>query len=125
MSANELLKQIYSKFYEQKAVLTEGPALTQDPTGEAFDLSLAETELASVISWLMGVEDIQKEPFEHAMNIIREHYMNQPEWKKLLVEYFEYTLQKEREAVQARQANILKEIEDFTKKLLAGETGEA
>jgi len=119
MSLDEQLKQIYTKFYHQRGVLSEAPQLTQDPTNSAFDNQKADAELAKVISYLMGVPDIQKESFERAVEIIQKHYDSQPEWKELLVEYFDYTTQKEKEELQAQEDSLIKEIEEFTKKLLA------
>ena len=119
MSLDEQLKQIYTKFYHQRGVLNEAPQLTQDPTNGAFDSQKADVELAKVISYLMGVPDIQKESFERAIEIIQKHYDSQPEWKELLVEYFDYSTQKEEEELKAQEDSLIKEIEEFTKKLLA------
>ena len=121
MSANEQLKEIYSKYYDQREVLGEAPKLSQDPADSSFDTEKADKELASLVSYLMGVDDIQKESFEKAIEIIQEHYANQPEWKELLVAYFEYTTQKEKEELQAQEEALIKEIEEFTQKLLAKE----
>ena len=96
MSANDLLKTIYTKFYEQQEVLADAPKLTQVPEDTQFDTEKADTELAAVISYLMGVSDIREESFEHAMEIIQKHYDNQPEWKELLIEYFEYVIEKQK-----------------------------
>ena len=119
MSLDEQLKQIYTKFYHQRGVLNEAPQLTQGPTNGAFDSQKADVELAKVISYLMGVPDIQKESFERAIEIIQKHYDSQPEWKELLVEYFDYSTKKEEEELQAQEDSLIKEIEEFTKKLLA------
>ena len=118
MSANELLKQIYTKFYEQQEVLTEAPKLTQVPDDASFDAQKADAELAGVVSYLMGVPDIQKESFEQAVQIIQDHYGDQPEWQELLIEYFEYATEKEKENLEAQEAVLVQEIKDFTKKLL-------
>lgn len=118
MSAIEQLKQIYTKFYNQKEVLTEAPVLSQNPSNIIFDSKKADIELNALISYLMGVPDIQKESFEKVVEIIQKYYDSQPEWKKLLVEYFDYTTQKEKEELQAREDALVKEIEEFTKKLL-------
>ena len=118
MSANEQLRQIYAKFYDQREVLADAPALSQDPIDAGFDPKKADAELAGVVSYLMGVSDIQKESFERTVEIIKEHYENQPEWKELLVEYFEYLTQKEKEELEAQEDALVKEIEDFTEKLL-------
>ena len=119
MTINEQLKQIYTKFYEQRSVLTEAPVLSQDPAENAFDSKKADEELSKLISYLMGVPDIQKESFERAIEIIQQHYDSQPEWKELLVEYFDYTTQKEKEDLQAQEDALVKEIEEFTEKLLS------
>ena len=84
MSLDEQLKQIYTKFYHQRGVLNEAPQLTQGPTNGAFDSQKADVELAKVISYLMGVPDIQKESFERAIEIIQKHYKIVNEIKKQL-----------------------------------------
>ena len=61
MFASELLKQVYTKFYNQKEVLNEAPLLTQDPSVSSFNNQKADIELAGLVSYLMGVTDIQKE----------------------------------------------------------------
>ena len=119
MTVKDQLKQIYTKFYDQRDVLGEAPSLSQDPKANDFDDKKADTELAKLISYLMGVPDIQQETFERAIQIIQEHYDAQPEWKELLVEYFEYSTQKEQEELQAQEDALIKEIKEFTKKLLA------
>ena len=124
MSASDLLKEIYTKFYDQREVLVEAPSLSQNPSDTAFDSEKANKELAAVISYLMGVDDIQKESFEQSMKIIQEHYGTQPEWKEVLIEYFEYITQKEKEELEAQEDTLIKEIEEFTKKLLAEEENE-
>ena len=121
MPLNEQLKQIYQKFYNQREVLAGAPPLTQNPSENSFDTKKADEELGKLISYLMGVPDIQQESFEKAVEIIQKHYDSQPEWKELLVEYFEYTTQKEQEELQNQEEALLKEIEEFTKKLLAEE----
>lgn len=118
MSADEQLRQVYAKFYDQREVLAEAPALTQDPVAAGFDTNKADKELGTLVSYLMGVPDIQQESFERAVEIIQDHYADQPEWKDLLIDYFEYTTQKEKEELEAQEAALIKEVEEFTKKLL-------
>ena len=118
MSANDLLKEVYQKFWDQREVLTEAPALAQDPHSENFDTSLADTELTKLISYFMGVEDVQKIPFEEAVEIIKTHYASQPEWQKLLVNYMEYLTQKEEESLLAKESALIEEVKAFTQKLL-------
>ena len=121
MAASDLLKQIYKKFYDQREVLVEAPVLSQDPVATDFDSEKADKELAELISYLMGVPNIQNENFEKIIEIIQQHYGNQPEWKELLVEYFEYTTDKEKEALEVQENTLIKEIEEFTEKLLKEE----
>ena len=121
MSANDSLKALYTKFWEQKEVLSDAPKLTQAPEDPSFDSQKADTELANVISYLMGVQDIRQESFEHAIDIIKKHYDSQPQWKELLIEYFEYTTEKEEEALKLQEDALIKEIQEFAQKLLAEE----
>ena len=118
MLASELLKQVYTKFYNQKQVLNEAPLLTQDPSVSSFNNQKADIELAGLVSYLMGVTDIQKESFEKIIDIIQTHYGHQPEWKELLVEYFEYTTEKEKEELQAQERTLIEEIKAFAQELL-------
>ena len=79
MSASDLFIQVYKKFYEQKEVLSEAPSLSQDPEKPDFDPNKAEEELQKVVSYLVGVPDVQKVPLEEIVDIIQKHYSNQPE----------------------------------------------
>ena len=118
MAAKDLLVDVYQKFYEQKEVLSEAPPLTQNPQEPSFNSDKAEEELRKVISYLMGVPDVQELPFEKIIDIIREHYSNQPEWKNLLIDYFIYTAEKKKEALEKRQDEIVKESNGTIKKII-------
>ena len=121
MTANDLLKQVYIQFYEQQQVLEDGPKLTQAPDEESFDVRKADAELAAVVSYLIAVPDVHQESFDHVVQIIQDHYGNQPEWKELLLQYLEYAAEKEKEELQAQEDALIKEVEAFTKKLLEEE----
>ena len=118
MSVNESLKNLYSKFYEQKEVLTEAPQLLQDPAKDPFNFDQADAELAKLISYLMGIEDISQIPFAQAVEIVQKHYGDQPEWLELLREYLHYTLEKEKQSLSIEEEKILADISEFTDKLL-------
>ena len=118
MPINESLKEIYTKFWRQKSVLTEAPSLSQDPVNPNFNFEVADKELAGVISYLMGVPDITKTPFKEAINIIQKYYSKQPGWKKLLLDYLEYTIEKEQANLTKKEDDIVKKIEEFTNQLL-------
>ena len=116
MSAKELFIEVYQKFYEQREVLSEAPALTQNPKEANFNPEKAEEELQKVISYLMGVPDIQQVAFEDIVDIIKKHYADQPEWKNLLADYFIYTTEKKKEDLLKRQDEIEKESNSVIQK---------
>ena len=118
MSAKELFIEVYQKFYDQKEVLSEAPVLTQNPKDSDFNSEKAEEELQKVISYLMGVPDIQQVSFENIVDIIQKHYSDQPEWKNLLVDYFIYTTEKKKEALDKRQDEIVKASNGTIKKII-------
>ena len=118
MSARDLFIEVYQKFYEQREVLSEAPALTQNSKGTDFNFEKAEEELQKVISYLMGVPNIQELPFENIVDIIQKHYTDQPEWKNLLVDYFIYTTEKKKEALEKRQDEIVKESNGTIQKII-------
>ena len=118
MASKDLLTQLYGQLLEQKEVLTEAPALTVDMSQADFDAEKADEELGKVVSYLMGVVDVKQIPFDQAVDIIQTHYSDQPDWKDLLISYLEYLNEKERETLSLQEDKLLKEIQDFTKKLL-------
>lgn len=118
MSARELFIEVYQKFYEQREVLSEAPALTQDPQNANFNPEKAEEELQKVISYLMGVPDIQQLAFENVVDTIQKYYSDQPEWKNLLVDYFVYTTEKKKEDLEKRQDEIVKESNGAIQKII-------
>ena len=119
MSASDLFIQVYKKFYEQKEVLSEAPSLSQDPEKPDFDPNKAEEELQKVVSYLVGVPDVQKVTLEEIVDIIQKHYSNQPEWKDLLIEYFTWATEKNKEVLEKRENEIIDEIKNYTQKLLS------
>ena len=118
MASNDLLKTLYARFFEQREHLTEAPQLTLDADADDFDFSKADEELVRTVSYLMGVSDIRQTDFAMAIEIIQECYDNQPGWKELLIDYLNYLAEKEKESLQAQEAALLKQIEEFTQKLL-------
>jgi DNA-binding NtrC family response regulator len=96
--SKKLLFQIYQKFYQQKAVLQTAPALTIDMNQtsiENFDTDLADTEIRALISFLLGVQNVSQIPWENALELVEKYYSNQPQWKRLILHYFTYLLEKE------------------------------
>ena len=63
MSAKDKLFTIYQTLYAQRSVLTQAPALTVDITqfsANTMDYKTIRQETAAVISYLMGVRNIDK-----------------------------------------------------------------
>ncbi len=113
MSSKELLFQLYTKFYEQRSVLTGTPTLTLDiehQTLDTFDEKTAETELTALISYMMATKDIKTLSWNDALALVEKYYGNQPQWQKLLLDYFSYTLEKEKENIMKQQVALLQDI---------------
>ena len=118
MSTEDLFIEVYKKFYEQREVLSEAPVLTQNPEEAEFNFEKADEELQKVISYLMGVPDVQQLSFEETVDILQKHYANQPEWKNLLIQYFIYATEKKKEGLEKHQEEIIQKIEEAAKEIL-------
>ena len=89
------------------------PALTIDTnqvSPDNFDVNLADKELASLISFLIGTKDVSVLPFEEGLALVEKYYGNQPQWKNLLLNYFSYTLEKEKEEITNQQIALLNDL---------------
>ena len=113
MSSGELLFQLYKKFYEQRAVLKGAPSLTLDVeklSVDTLDKNLADTELTALISYMMGTKDVKKLSWDDALALVEKYYSNQPQWQKLLLDYFSYNLEKEKENIMSQQSAFFQDI---------------
>lgn len=113
MSSKELLFQLYKKFYEQRSVLTGAPSLTIDMEHqdlESFDENTADKELTALISYMMGMKDVKQLPWNNALALVEKYYANQPQWQQLLLDYFSYSLEREKENIVKQQADLFQEI---------------
>ena len=111
--SKKLLFQIYQKFYQQKGVLQTAPALAIDINQtniENFDTDLADTEIRALISFLLGVQDVSQIPWENALELVEKYYNNQPQWKRLILHYFAYVLEKEKEQIHQEQIAFLNDL---------------
>ena len=100
MSAKDKLFTIYQTLYTQRTVLTEAPSLTLDPTTfstNTMDYAAVRKETAAIISYLMGVRDIDKVDVKNALISIEKNYSNQPFWKNLILEYLSFANEEEAE----------------------------
>lgn len=115
MSAKGLLFELYKKFYEQRSVLNDAPPLTLDVEHQnldTFDENTADKELTSLVSYMMGTKSFDQLPWNDALALVEKYYANQPQWQKLLLDYFSYTLEKEKENIFEQQTELLQEILD-------------
>ncbi len=113
MSSKELLFQLYKKFYEQRTVLAGTPTLTIDITSrspESFDENKANQELTDLVSYMLASKDIRKLPWNDALNLVEKYYSTQPQWQKLLLDYFFYALEKEKESITKQQMNFFQDV---------------
>ncbi len=113
MPSEELLFQLYKKFYEQRAVLKGAPNLTLDIEKlnvDTLDKNLADTELTALISYMMGTKDVKKLSWDDALALVEKYYSNQPQWQKLLLDYFSYNLEKEKENIMSQQSAFFQDI---------------
>lgn len=114
MSSKELIFKLYKKFYEQRSVLNGAPTLSLDiehQNIETFDENIADNELTALVSYMMGTKDVKQLSWNEALVLVEKYYENQPQWQRLLLDYFSYTLEKEKE-------NIIKQQEEFFQDVL-------
>jgi len=111
MPVSDKIFQLYQRFYAQKNVLTEAPALTidTDDIGVAeFPEDKALAEMRRVAGYLMSRPDLSKIAFTDQVQIVRDAYQGQPFWQELLFDYLDLTLDVE-EARLKREGDELRE----------------
>ena len=129
MAVSDKVSQMYQRFYAQKGILTGAPALTIDVNaigGAEFPTEQAITEMSAVASYLMGVADMRKIPFERAVQIVQDAYAAQKFWQDLLFDYLGLTLdleeadlKKEGAQIQEQISNGIEELENHERKVEA------
>lgn len=129
MSISDKISKMYQRFYAQKGILTGAPALTIDANaigGAEFPTDKAVAEMAAVASYLMGVTDMRKIPFERAVQIVQDAYAAQKFWQDLLFDYLGLTLdleeadlKKEGAQIQEQISNGIEELENHERKVEA------
>ena len=113
MSSKELLLDLYKKFYEQRSVLNGAPKLTIDTEYQnldTFDENTADTELSALVSYMMGTKDVKQLSWNDALGLVEKYYSSQPQWQKLLLDYFSYSLEKEKENIVKQQTTFFQEV---------------
>ncbi len=120
MTISEKIFQLYQRFYAQRSVLTDAPALTVDvdrigvadfPESRAFD------EMSGVASYLIGRPDIRNIPFKESLRIVQKAYVNQPFWYDLLMDYLELLLNKNEADLEEQGRAIQERAEAVLDKL--------
>ncbi len=127
MSAKEQLFSVYQKFYAQRHVLTEMPPLSMDLstfTPETFDYATARSEVATLVSRLMGVRDIDKVELKNALDLIEKYYTSQPFWKNLILDYLSFTNKEEAEEAFNRVAKAKQRAETVLREIQQQEANE-
>ncbi|MBR5130436.1 MAG: hypothetical protein IKV03_04350 [Alphaproteobacteria bacterium] len=116
MSAKEKLFTIYQKLYAQRTVLTEAPSLTIDITtlsANTMDYNKVRSETSAVISYLMGIRNIDKIEVKNALGIIEKNYSTQPFWKNLILEYLSFANEEEAENLFERAEKARQNAEEI------------
>lgn len=116
MNSKQLIYDCYKKFYEQRHLLTEGPALSLNPeetNKNDFDSIKALAELKSMALYLLGIN--QWKTNEHIIASIKTAYADQEFWRNLLCDIVQCVLTKEKEEIR----NEFKTIKEENKRILA------
>lgn len=99
---------LYKQFYAQRSVLGEAPALSVD-SGMAPDQMPADKmneELKSLVSYLLGIQNVTAYPLEDVIKMIDKGYSEQPFWKNLLLDYCAYQLDVEKARLTAESFEL-------------------
>lgn len=123
MTKNDQLLALYQKLFAQKAVLTKAPALTLDPNAaDNFPFDLALQEIKQVISYLLGVKNVDTLSPEKALSICQKAYDNQPFWKEVILDFLSYQNQMEELSLQAESQKLSQEGQAILEKIQQLET---
>ena len=115
-----LLLQVYQELFKRKVVLPNAPEMTipePEQVMDTFDKEKARQEATAVVAYLLGQKDTSQvnwENWDHLFQIVKKYYDNQPEWKKILLDYLKYLLAFESEENIKIQQNLTHEIEMLT-----------
>ncbi len=115
-----LLLQVYQELFKRKVVLPNAPEMTipePEQVMDTFDKEKARQEATAVVAYLLGQKDTSQvnwENWDHLFQMVKKYYDNQPEWKKILLDYLKYLLAFESEENIRIQQNLTHEIEMLT-----------
>ena len=113
MSVSDKIFQLYQRFYAQKGVLTEAPALTINPDtiGVAeFPLNKAMEEMSNVAGYLMSIPPKKVVSNAEQIRIVRDNYQNQPFWQQLLFDYLNLKLDLEEDRLKEEGQKLYEKL---------------
>ena len=125
MTPNEQLWTLYQKLFAQRAVLTKAPALTLDLTSttpDSFPANQALQEIKQIISYLLGVKNVDTLEAEKALNICQKAYAEQPFWKEVILDFLSYQNQMEENALQEESNKLSQDGQTLLEKIQQLET---
>lgn len=125
MTPNEQLWTLYQKLFAQRAVLTKAPALTLDLTSttpDSFPANQALQEIKQIISYLLGVKNVDTLEAEKALNICQKAYAEQPFWKEVILDFLSYQNQMEENALQEEINKLSQDGQTLLEKIQQLET---
>lgn len=95
MATRKKWQDIYRSFYEQRDLLAGAPPLTiqmDDRPVSDFPTAQAQKELAGVVSYLLGVPNVESVPFNRLLLLVQSGYDDQPFWRDLIWNYLDAAL---------------------------------
>ena len=127
MSAKDKLFTIYQTLYAQRSVLTQAPALTVDIamfSANTMDYHTIRQETAAIVSYLMGVRDIDQVNVKDALMSIEKNYSNQPFWKNLILDYLSFANEEETEQLMEKAQKTREKAWDILQQIQQQEADE-
>ncbi len=111
MASKDILFNLYTKLYEQRAVLTQAPQLTVDITqytADNYPQELVDKESEAMASYLCGIPSVNDVSVESVLKIVKKNYEDQPFWKNIILDYLEYRYRQNQEECYERNLELLK-----------------
>lgn len=112
-TSREILFDLYRRLYEQRAILPDAPAMTVQPvSADTLDYAKTRGETKQVISYLLGVPDIEAYSFDEGIQLI-DAYQDQPFWRELVVAWFDLIVTEESEGIEVEKERLKEEMGDW------------
>lgn len=112
-TSREILFDLYCRLYENRAVIPNAPTMTVVPTTiEDFDMVRGRQEAKKLVSYLLGVEDIEALSFDDGIQLV-DSYQEQPFWRELVVAWFDFVVIEESEVIEVDRRQLKSEMSDW------------